>query len=63
MLKIEIETDNEVFHDAESGEWMPVNECIRLLASISNRLDRGDTDGKIMDANGNTVGRFTLTED
>lgn len=56
MLKIEIETENAAF---EGDNKVP--ECSRILREVTNRLALGRDSGRILDINGNTVGRFELT--
>ena len=38
----------------------PANEVARLLAETAQRLAAGETDGRLVDANGKIVGRFRL---
>jgi hypothetical protein len=56
MLKIEIDTDNAAFEYANGGP-----ELSRLCRRIAERIERGETYGKILDINGNSVGSFELT--
>lgn len=57
MLKIEMETGNAAF--ADSKMW----EAARLLRIIASKIEKGYTDGPIIDINGNTVGTWTLEGD
>ena len=56
MLRIEIATDNAAFHN--EGEHNPGPEASRLLRDVAKKVEAGATEGKIIDINGNTVGRF-----
>ena len=57
MLRIEIATDNAAFHNLD-GEPNPGPEASRLLRDVAKKVEAGATEGKIIDINGNTVGRF-----
>lgn len=46
--------------DNESFEPRPDYELARLLRETALRIEGGDTDHRIMDSNGNTVGSCTL---
>ena len=50
---VNIETGNGVFRD---GNLTP--ETARILREIAERIERGETTGRILDANGNSVGQF-----
>ena len=54
-FRIDIGTSNAAFKD-DPGE------LARLLRKVADRLDRGDKDGRIVDINGNVVGRFDHLE-
>lgn len=58
MLTIEIDTSNAAFEDDQLHSELEA--CVRR---VMYALDRGKTAGAIMDTNGNTVGRFALTEE
>ncbi len=50
-FKLEIDQENAAFeHD-------PI-ETAELLHNVSNHILHGHTEGRIMDSNGNTVGKF-----
>jgi hypothetical protein len=51
MFTLKIETDNAAFED---GSF----EVARILREVAKRLDRGETDGRVQDVNGHTVGDF-----
>ena len=53
MFTLTIKTDNAAFADLET-------EVARILRDAARRIEGGETDGKLRDANGNTVGRFDL---
>jgi hypothetical protein len=46
--------------DNSAFELRPAAEVCRLLRATAKRIENGVTDGKIMDSNGNSVGRFEL---
>lgn len=50
-----IRTENEAFGGG------PVLELVNILAGLTERLQQGETAGKLRDVNGNTVGSFELT--
>src|SRR5688572_12087910 len=55
-LKIEFDTGNAAFDDGNGPE-----ECARILRNIADRMRfRGDTDGGIMDSNGNRIGSWSV---
>lgn len=61
MLKIEIKTDGAAFVGEDDVLiYEGRSEIARLLHKISLQIETGDSDGVIMDINGNNVGRFTL---
>lgn len=41
----------------------PSSELGAVLARVTEKLDRGVTEGYVQDTNGNTVGRFELTNE
>lgn len=49
---LKIDCDNAAF-----DEWF-TDEVARLLRETADRLDNNQTDGKIRDSNGNSVGEF-----
>jgi hypothetical protein len=53
-LTVTIETDNAAFE----GDAGP--ELSRILRGLARRLEDGETQGRLRDSNGNTVGRFEL---
>ena len=52
MLRIEIETGNAAFEHPDQLD--------RILENVSKRINEGQTEGKLRDINGNTVGFFNL---
>ena len=58
MVKISFETDNAAFHD-ELG-YSKRYEIMRILKNITRRIDNGDTEGKVMDVNGNSIGQWSI---
>lgn len=62
MLKIEIETGNEVFCDPYTGEkdrHFEGFELNRILEEIKMKIAEGYTYGTCLDINGNRVGRWS----
>lgn len=55
MFTLTIETDNAAF------EHSMIDEIERITRRVMLRIAAGETSGKIMDINGNTVGRWELT--
>ena len=51
---LRISTDNEAFSDNEDAE------VARILRAVAERVLDGHGEGKCLDFNGNTVGRFGL---
>ncbi len=56
MFKVEFNTDNDAFEPDSSSE------ISRLLRQVTDRVLDGQTEGTLADRNGNTVGRYSLTE-
>ncbi len=56
MFTLTIDTDNAAF------EHGPRQEVGRILREVAQSLKAGDTEGRIRDVNGNTVGSFSLTD-
>lgn len=55
MLIVKFETDNDAFTPT------PHFECARILSNIVEKLETEQTDGVIMDVNGNKVGTWKLS--
>jgi len=53
-FKLEIVTENEAFRGSDA-------EVARILRDAAYKVDRGYRDGRLMDVNGNTVGKFKFT--
>ena len=60
MLNIEIKTGNAAFSEDEVLTYEGRSEIARLLRKISVQIETGDSDGVIIDINGNKVGRWSL---
>jgi len=56
MFKLTFRTDNAAFGDE------PSYEVTRIVADVAERIGRGQTEGRVTDENGNTVGTFKLTK-
>jgi len=50
---IEIETGNAAFCDGNRA-----TECNRIIRTVRKRIEDGQNEGKCMDINGNTVGKY-----
>lgn len=55
MFTLKFSTDNAAFEDREA-------ECVRILSAVARSVGSGKTGGRIMDANGNIVGEWSLDE-
>ena len=60
MLTVKFKTDNAAFNDTISGNADTL-EVVRLLREVADEIQQGQTDGAIMDYNGNKVGTYKLT--
>ena len=65
MFKIEIKTGNAAFHDDDCGngefdEFATMEEVVRILRNVIQKLNCGRTEGKCIDYNGNAVGEWKL---
>ena len=60
MLKLEIKTGGAAFSEDDVLTYEGRSEIARLLRKISVKIETGDSDGVIMDINGNKVGHWTL---
>lgn len=49
---LEMDCDNDAFTDT------PGDEMARILRVVARRVEGGEFDGKLVDANGNKVGTF-----
>jgi hypothetical protein len=56
MFAIKIDTDNDAFSPASGFE------VARILEEIAGKLKNGETSGKCVDVNGNSVGGWTLED-
>ena len=60
MVSVKIKTGGSAFRNED--ETLDTNEIVRLLRQTAQKIANGYTDGKIMDINGNSVGRFEIGE-
>ena len=60
IFTLSIETGNAAFGESLNEENA---EIARILREVAAKLENCQTCGPIRDANGNTVGAFTLTPD
>lgn len=58
MFTLTVKTGNEAFSDGNLAL-----ELARILRKAAERLEAGETDGRLRDCNGNTVGTFTVETD
>lgn len=56
MFTLTIETDNDAFVDREAAE------IAYILERTAQRIRGGALSGKVIDSNGNNVGRFEVNE-
>ncbi len=56
MCKVEFSTDNDAFN------YDPQMETERVLHEVAEKIGNGETEGKVLDGNGNVVGSFTLID-
>jgi hypothetical protein len=54
MFKLEFETNDDAFQNDNFS-----SEVERILKAVTERVQRGDTEGKIRDSNGNAIGKFS----
>ncbi len=54
-FKMEVDMDNAAF------EERPASELGRLLRQAARKIEQGADGGKLMDINGNSVGRWEVT--
>ena len=52
MFTLQFTTDNAAFEDC------PEAEIARILRALAGKVERGETDGTVRDANGNRVGEW-----
>ena len=55
MFTLEFSTENAAFEDSL--------EVVVILERIAQKVKGGDTFGAVKDSNGNTVGRWSLSEE
>ena len=59
VVTITVNRSNEAFDDGEYGNA----ETARILRKLADSIDVGhDVERPLLDSNGNTVGRVTITE-
>ena len=60
-MKIEIKTGNAAFHDedAENDCYVTAAELDRIFRQISGAVAEGQTDGEVIDSNGNKCGEWS----
>jgi hypothetical protein len=56
-FKLEIDMANAAFEEGVRG-----HELTQCLARVAARVELGETEGRVRDTKGNTVGTWTLTE-
>ena len=55
-ITIDFKTDNAAFSDYMFGE------IEMIMDSVKNKIGRDMTEGKVFDSNGNTVGKWEVTD-
>lgn len=55
MCKIKFSTENAAFRDGNAEQ-----ETARILREIADHVEDGEDAGKVMDANGNSIGTWSL---
>ena len=58
-LRLEIECENDALRNDDGS--IDLNELSYMLTEFQNRVTDGETDGKLRDVNGNTVGAWNLS--
>lgn len=59
MLNIGFETGNRAFwKETEGNEYFNFDEVEEILGYVLLSMKEGDTDGKIKDSNGNSIGEW-----
>lgn len=53
-MKIVFSTENAAFEDYREGE------TARILCEVARKIEGGSTSGKVVDANGNTIGSYEI---
>ena len=61
MFKLEFSTDNAAFN--EGGENGRFYEVADILLRVAQCVQAGALGGAVQDSNGNTIGRWSLSED
>ena len=64
-MKIEIETGNAAFHDCDAENeyadyYIMAAELDRIFRQISGAVAEGQTDGEVIDSNGNICGEWKI---
>ena len=54
VMKIVFSTENAAFEDYREGE------TARILCEVARKIEGGSTSGKVVDANGNTIGSYEI---
>ncbi len=64
MIKIIIHTDNAAFRcdDGEGGDCLNITAAAEAVRQAADKIQAGHDGGKLFDANGNSAGRFDITE-
>lgn len=66
-LTVTIELENDAFGVCEGsggeGREVEAAEAARILRTLAARIDAGEQEGRAIDCNGNTCGRFSIGEE
>ena len=57
-LTVTIDLENDAFSDGEEAA-----EVARILRTLAARIGAGEQEGRAIDCNGNTCGRFSIGEE
>jgi hypothetical protein len=59
-MEIKFSTDSAAFNDEHVGKESRYMEAERILKDIIAKMKWGQTEGKVIDLNGNTVGSWKM---
>lgn len=60
-MNIQFSTDNDAFGGGDDSS-AEATECVRILIAISDSILDGETDGPVIDINGNTIGKWSMAD-
>lgn len=64
MFRLTIQTDNAAFHEDDGTPTFEARgaEVARILRAVADRAEAGSCEGRCIDANGNKVGEWEMTQ-